>query len=518
MGAQVASDERVPVVPAPAPRPRDDEAAPARAAGRALKPIAGPGAAPVGAGAAGEVRSLRRSFQLLDLTSLSISSVGPLFSIAATGGVMAAASGWWTLAAIGLIAVPFIISAFVFRLLNRHFPHSGASYHWAARILGRRPARFQAFVLLLAYFASIPPIIIPAATYTKALIAPGWHAPPVGLLGLSAFWVGFALVPLLSGGRPTARITQAFLLLELVAIALIAVLAIRAWPRLHVGFHPGPFPLGGVLVSAIVASTILDGWEIDSYAAEESHRPRVDPGTAGIIGALAALLIYALIFPLMLGETPLHLLAHATNPMSVWGHRLVPHDPWLILVPVLASTAGGLWLTSFILTRALYAMARDGLLPGALARLSRRRVPAVAILSALGAALAVTAAETLFRSVGAFFSLVLASAGFFLTLEFFLDSLTASVFLTRAHRGAVWERLSVHQHRALQLGAYVSSVLLLGFLAGFLILGPRVVGGGIDVVVGVLLLAGVVFMIVRRHSGHGPLVLFVPEGGPAGPV
>ncbi|HUY97163.1 MAG TPA: APC family permease [Verrucomicrobiae bacterium] len=494
----MASDERIPVVPPPAPRPRDVQATPG---------------AP-----AGDPRRLRQSFHLLDLTSLSISSVGPLFSIAATGGVMAAASGWWTLAAIGLIAVPFIISAFVFRLLNRHFPHSGASYHWAARILGRRPARFQAFVLLLAYFASIPPIIIPAATYTRALIAPGWHAPPIGLLGLSAFWVGFALVPLLTGGRPTARITQAFLLLELVSIAVIAVLAIRAWPRLHIGFHPGPFPLGGVLVSAIVASTILDGWEIDSYAAEESQRPRVDPGTAGVVGALAALVIYAVIFPLMLGETPLHLLAHATNPMSVWGHRLVPHDPWLILIPVLASTAGGLWLTSFILTRALFAMARDGLLPRALARLSRRQVPALAILVALGAALAVTAGETLFRSVGAFFSLVLASAGFFLTLEFFLDSLTASVFLSRSHRDAAWDRLSVHQHRALQLGAYLSSILLLGFLIGFLVLGPRVIGSGIDLVVGALLVAAVVFMVVRRHAGQGPLVLYVADSTPVGPV
>ena len=482
-----------------------------------VPPGSGPAAAAALPATAGH--SLLRSFQLLDLTSLSISSVGPLFSIAATGGVMAAASGWWTLPAIGLIAIPFVISAFVFRLLNRHFPHAGASYHWAARVLGRRPARFQAFVLLLAYFGSIPPIIIPAATYTRVLVAPGWHAPPVALLGLSAFWVLFALVPLLSGGRPTARLTQAFLLLELISIAAIAVLAIRAWPRLHVPFHPGPLPIGGVLVTAIVASTILDGWEIDSYAAEESHRPRADPGTAGIIGALVALAIYALLFPLMLGETPLHLLAHATNPMSVWGHRLVPGAPWVILVPVLASTAGGLWLTSFILTRALYAMARDGLLPRQLARLSRRRVPSVAILGALGAALLVTAGETLFPSVASFFSLVLASAGFFLTLEFFLDSLTASVFLTRGHHGDVRERLSAHQHRALQLAAVGSSTLLLAFLAGFLVLGPHVIGGGIDLVIGVLLVCGVAFMVLRRHTAHQPLVLFVPEqsaGRPGG--
>jgi len=69
------------------------------------------------------------------------------------------------------------------------------------------------------------------------------------------------------------------------------------------------------------------------------------------------------IYPLMLAETPLGALAGASNPLAVWGDRLVPGAPWIILVPVLASTAGGMWLTSFILTRALYAMAAKASCP-----------------------------------------------------------------------------------------------------------------------------------------------------------
>ena len=88
--------------------------------------------------ASAEGRGLRQSFHLWELVPLSVSSVGPLFSVAATGGVMAAQAGWWTLPAIAILAVPFIISSFVFRLLNQHFPHSGASHHWSARII--RPA------------------------------------------------------------------------------------------------------------------------------------------------------------------------------------------------------------------------------------------------------------------------------------------------------------------------------------------------------------------------------------------
>jgi len=61
----------------------------------------------------------------------------------------------------------------------------------------------------------------------------------------------------------------------------------------------------------------------------------------GILGAFGALLFYVVIYPLMLAETPLGALAGASNPLAVWGDRLVPGAPWIILVPVLASTAGG---------------------------------------------------------------------------------------------------------------------------------------------------------------------------------
>ncbi len=93
---------------------------------------------------------LARHFRLRDLVPLSVSSVGPMFSVAATGGVMAAQAGWWTLPAIAILAVPFVTSSFVFRLLNRHFPHAGASYHWSARVVGRGISRYQAWILILA--------------------------------------------------------------------------------------------------------------------------------------------------------------------------------------------------------------------------------------------------------------------------------------------------------------------------------------------------------------------------------
>jgi len=457
-------------------------------------------------GPAEEPRKLEQSFHLKDLVPLSVSSVGPMFSVAATGGVMAAEAGWWTLPAIALLAVPFIVSSFVFRLLNRHFPHAGASYHWSARVMGRRVSRYQAWILILAYFFSIPPIAIPASSYTLALLAPHYQAPPAVQMAVTLFWIVFASVPLLLGSRPTARITQAFFALEMVSLAAFGTLGILRLGRMSVPVHFGPPPIGGILIVAVVAATILDGWEIDSYAAEESRRPRDHPGVGGIIGAFGALLFYAILYPLMLGETPMHLLVNSTDPLAAWSHRLLPEAPWAMLIPILASTAGGLWLTSFILTRALFAMGREGLIPSGFGKLNRFRVPHVAILVSLGTAAGVCALQLFVSSLGSFFNLVLSAAGFFLLAEFFLDSLTAVVFLTLGHRRLPDVSLQPHRHPGLLAGAIFSSLVMGFLLVGFFVYGPRAIGNGIDETLGVLLAMGVGFAWITRHRAKAAVV------------
>ena len=460
------------------------------------------------------VRRLDQSFHLWDLVPLSVSSVGPLFSVAATGGVMAAQAGWWTLPAIVLLAVPFIVASFVFRLLNQHFPNAGASYHWSARVIGRTVSRYQAWILILAYFLSIPPIAIPAGAYTLALVAPGYHASAIVRMAVTLFWIVFAAVPLLLGGRPTARITQVFFTVEMISLIGFGVLGLLNWHRLAVPIHFGPPPVGGILIVAVVAATILDGWEIDSYAAEESQRPREHPGIGGIVGAVGALLFYAVLYPLMLGETPLHLLANSTDPLAVWSHRLIPGAPWAMLVPILLSTAGGLWLTSFILSRALFAMGRERLIPVSFAKLNRRHVPHVAIIASLGSAAIVVAFQLFVTSLGTFFTLVLSGAGFFLLAEFFLDSLTAVVFLTVGHRRLADGPRERHSHPVLLVGALFSSLVMGLLLIAFFVYGPAAIGSGVDQLFGALLALGVVFAWWTKRR-HGATVDFdVPANTP----
>jgi amino acid transporter len=399
------------------------------------------------------------------------------------------------------------MSSFLFRLLNSHFPNAGASYHWSARVIGKTASRYQAWILILAYFLSIPPIALPAGAYTLALIAPHYHATAAATMAVALFWIAFASVPLLLGAKPTARITQVFFCIEMAALAGFAVLGVMNWQRLAVPIHFGKPPVGGILIVAVLAATILDGWEIDSYAAEESRRPRDHPGVGGIIGAFGALLFYAVLYPLLLGETPMHLLAGSTDPLAVWSRRLIPGEAWAMLLPVLLSTAGGLWLTTFILTRALYAMGREQLIPSAFAKLSGQHVPHIATLTVLGLAAVVVSLQLLITSLGSLFEVVLSGAGFFLLVEFFLDSVTATVFLTTGHRRVSHAEVRPHSHRLLTAGAILSSLLMGALLVAFLIYGPKAIGGGVDQVFMILLGMGVAFVwwTGRRSPASGRL-------------
>ncbi|MCY0875870.1 MAG: APC family permease [Firmicutes bacterium] len=442
---------------------------------------------------------LRRTYSLLDLSSLSISSVGPAFSISAAAGVMIGYSGLYSLLAVALIALPFLVSAFIFRMLNHHFPQSGASYHWSARVLGARASRFQGWVIMLAYFTSLPPIVLPAAQYTIALINPVWQRSTLVEFAISTFWLLFAMLPLLSGARPTARITQVFLAIEVVFLVGFATLGAILLPHAHFPKAPAHVPVAGILLTMVVATTILDGWEIDSYASEEAARPKQDPGLGGIIGAIGAVVIYAVLFPLLLAETPISQLANSPDPLVAWTHHLTPLlPPYLgrfILVPILASTAGSLWLTGYILIRAMYAMGRDRLLPRWFAQLNRQGAPGVATWVVFVALWVVTILQLFVSSLDTFFAVILSAAGFFLTLEFMLDSVTATVFLWRQHAR------HPHAHRAMAISSAITGLYLGGVLIAFLLLSPRIISPWTDGAVTVLLVAGGVFTVYRgKHT------------------
>lgn len=449
--------------------------------------------------AAGDAKTLHKTYQLFDLSSLSISSVGPMFSVAAAGSAMVQAAGADVPLAIVLIAIPFILCSWIFLSLNQHFPNSGASYHWSRRIIGINFSNFQAWIVIMAYFWSIPPILIPAEQFTLGAL--DMHHPS-GLLQIvvATLWALFAAAVLLFGARVTARVTQVFLVVEVVSVAFMTIIGYSNWGPAAVGSGTFSFShshWAGVIVCMVVAATIVDGWEIDSYASEETKKPRLTPGWGGIIGAVSVVVYYLLIWPLLLHQLPLNQLKNCSDTLSLWAGTVSPAFlPWM-RIAIIASTASGLWLTTFILSRALFAMSRDDVMPRWLGKLNRSRVPYWSIILPIALAMAVVFMQVFSPSMRDLFNLVLSAAGFFLVAEFLLDGINMLSFLLFKHQ-AVRHRLKIHHHAGLLLGSLIVVASLSAVEILFLFYGPKYIAVGVDQTVGIFLLLGIVYVAWLR--------------------
>ena len=385
--------------------------------------------------------------RFIDLSALSTSSVAPAFSIAASYGVIVMYLGFYSIMAIILTFPVWLGAAIIFRKFNRLYPSAGASYHWGNRIVSRRYGSMQAWVITLAYFFSIPPIVIPAGEYTAVLLyntgiinyATYNNATTIFIIG--SVWISITLIASIMGAKPTARLTEIFLVLELSIIVVFVVIAIYFLPghtvnpvsySWFIGFGQilkSPYKF---MIAFPVIATIMDGWEIDSYASEESFNREKWPGTTGIIGLIAVFAIYLVTMTLMDIETPINLLSASLDPLATWSQYMIPKYSFIMDIAVIASTASSLWLTTYILSRAWYAMSREKLFPRQFGYINRERKSPYANLLMIGiAAESINAVMLFVPSIEGFFAELLSISGIFLMMEFGIDAFTGIYLYSR---------------------------------------------------------------------------------------
>ena len=388
--------------------------------------------------------------KFIDLSALSTSSVAPAFSIAASYGVISLYLGFYSIMAIMLTFPVWLGAALIFRKFNRLYPNAGASYHWGGKIVSRKYGTMQAWIITLAYFFSIPPIVIQAGEYTVAflyntgIINYSASESPAVIFIIGSMWIGITLLASILGAKPTARLTEIFLILELSIIAIFITIAIYFLPEHTVnnvsyswffGFNKlfkDPYRF---MIAFPVIATIMDGWEIDSYASEESFNREKWPGTTGIIGLIAVFCIYLVTMTLMDIETPMSILSISLDPLATWSEYIIPRYSFIMDIAVIASTASSLWLTTYILSRAWYAMSREKLLPSQFGYLNKTRRSPYANLIMIGvAAESINAVMLFMPSIEGFFAELLSISGIFLMIEFWADAFTGIYLYTHKYK------------------------------------------------------------------------------------
>jgi len=393
--------------------------------------------------AAGGAPHLRRVLALRDLIVVAAAAMGPAFSLATTMAAMIAAAGRWTWLALALVALLMTMIASGYRRLGERMRDAGSSYVWIRTAFGPVIGAYGAWVLLVANVFAVLATALPAGTYTLDLLAPALAQSGGAVALVACVWIAGTSLLLWYGLRPTAQLALVLLVAEMAVLAA-AALAAAMHPRAGaVAFASAPIAWGGIAGAIVVGIWMIDGWEVSASTAEEAHGTPSAPGLGGIAGLLltSAVLLAAIVAFERIGSAA-GFAAHEDDALAYAGALLGGAWAPALAATVLVSLAASLQTTLVYLTRSVYAMGRDGLLPRRLGALDHRAEPAAGIALVGGLSLAFALAAGLWPSARAAFDLALKGTAWFLGALFVLSA-AAAVRIFAAERTARWSGVLV---------------------------------------------------------------------------
>ncbi|GGU93556.1 amino acid transporter [Streptomyces albospinus] len=226
---------------------------------------------------AADTPKLTRSIGVVGGTLLTLSCLTPASSLFVIVPGSFATLGTGTALTIAIAGLLCVGVAFTYSELGTLVPSSGGEYAMVGTLMGRL-AGWLVFVLSLIVVMIVPPII---ALGTADYLAPIVHLDPqFTAAGVMLLATAMGLLDL----RANAWITGIFLVLEVVASALVAFLgfththrsaATLVHPVMDAGHGTSTAVTGGLIVTGLATALfILQGFSTAVYLAEEMENPR----------------------------------------------------------------------------------------------------------------------------------------------------------------------------------------------------------------------------------------------------
>ena len=270
-------------------------------------------------------------------------------------------------------------------------PASGSAYTYSYVAIGEIVAWVVGWSLILEYSLVVSAVAVGWSGYAAGFLASVGMPLPValaagpyagGIVNLGAMLIVFAVAGLLAlGTRESATVNAALVIVKLAALALFVGAALPAFDMAH--FHPflpsGFAGMGadgrpiGVMAAAAIIFFAFYGFDAISTAAEEARNPARDL-PIGIIGSmLACTLIYVAVAAAAVGALPYTTYASSPEPLALI-LRSLGHGRAAVLIGAAAVVALPTVILAFLYgqSRIFFVMARDGVLPPALAAVNAR--------------------------------------------------------------------------------------------------------------------------------------------------
>jgi APA family basic amino acid/polyamine antiporter len=364
------------------------------------------------------------AFVITNMVGTGIFTV-PAFVRAATGDGLSALGVWAAGAGLALSG------ALCYAELATRMPEAGGEYHYLTRVYGRLWGFLSGWIsFFVGFSAAIAAASLGAVAYAAAVV-PGWNpaSPFVESLGITqgavaaAALVGVMALVHCIGVRPSGRLQTVIAALVVGAILIFVIAGIASGRGDWEGVVQGSQPTGMWWVALIQVSFAYSGWNAAAYLAGETANPHRTLPRALIGGTLAVGVIYLALNLLFLYALP----ANAWKPDIAVGNVAAERlfgsaGAQLVSAIITLTIIGSVSSMAAAGPRVYYAMARDGLAPSVLSRLSGHgATPIVAILAqaTVSMILALTGAfETLLVYVG---SALLLFAGLTVAAVYFVS-------------------------------------------------------------------------------------------------
>lgn len=357
-------------------------------------------------GTGAEVSELKKVLGALDLVMLGLGAmIGT--GIFVLTGIGAVAAGPALAISFILAASACALAALCYAEFASMIPVAGSAYTYSYATLGELIAWIVGWSLIAEYGLATAAVSVGWSGYFQALLAgfglqlpaalsaaPGVDAAgTTTLFNLPAFVIMMVITAILALGiHESKRVNNLLVIIKLIVVIL--VIAVGGWYVKPENFEPyAPHGLSGIVSAAALVFFAFLGFDAVSSAAEEVRRPQRDL-PIGLIGSLLiCALLYALVATVATGIVPFQDFKGVDEPIALVFQRA--GIDWLAGLVSLAAVSGMMTVIlvmGYGLTRVVFAMSRDGLLPGWLSRIDQRQVPVAStwLLGTISALIAAT--------------------------------------------------------------------------------------------------------------------------------
>jgi APA family basic amino acid/polyamine antiporter len=347
---------------------------------------------------------LHRSLGWPHLVALGVGAIVGTGILTLTG-VGAAKAGPAVILSFAIAGLICAAAALAYAEMATMIPASGSAYTYSYVVLGEGIAWFVGWSLILEYSLVVSAVAVGWSGYASPLLIdwagfPEWlthgprfagtlaegtlHVAEIGINLPAIFIIAVVAGLLIYGVRESANINALLVVVKIVALVVFVAVAMPYFDAANFDpFMPYGFPKTGapgaevgVMAAAAIIFFAFYGFDAIATAAEEAKNPGRDLAI-GIVGSmLACVVIYMVVATAAIGALAYGRFANSPEPLALilreigqpWAARYLAASAVIALPTVILAFFYGQ-------SRIFFVMARDKLLPPALARVSGRGSP-----------------------------------------------------------------------------------------------------------------------------------------------